>query len=127
MVDVSNTRDLLGDGEVARHLRARAWLGTTLGEPATWSTELLTVVNWVLTSPTPFIVWWGDAHIVLFNDAYREVLGDRDRVEVQLAMLGRPARDVLGKAWEVLAAPVAHVFATATGIVVEDVSVEDPM
>jgi signal transduction histidine kinase len=68
---------LVGGGEMGRCMRARDWSANPLGPLESWPPSLRTVVNLVLGSNFPIAVTWGDAWTQLYNDAFRQLLGDK--------------------------------------------------
>jgi hypothetical protein len=78
-------------------IRAHDWSVTPLGEVTAWPHTLRTVVEIMLDSRYPMFVWWGDAHVNLYNDAYAPVLGARHP-----RALGLSAHDVWSDIWDVV-------------------------
>jgi PAS domain S-box-containing protein len=68
---------LSGGGELGAMMRAHDWSGSPLGHPDTWPQALRTVVALMLNSKFPMFVAWGPELAFLYNDSYREVLGDK--------------------------------------------------
>src|SRR3954468_21798967 len=66
-----------GKSEVAVLCRNTDWSATSLGPPDTWSPALRTVVRTALESPFPINLWCGPELTLIYNDAYRAVLGDK--------------------------------------------------
>jgi PAS domain S-box-containing protein len=97
---------LRGGGDMGARMRGLDWSATPLGPPARWPHGLATMVRVLLASPQPMALWWGDALIELHNDAYRAVLGERDR-----DALGRPAAEVWQGDWHRLGPRAARVLA----------------
>lgn len=64
----------IGDGEMARRVRAFDWAMTPLGPIETWPTSLRTVVDLTLGSPVATILLWGPADTQIFNDHWRELM-----------------------------------------------------
>jgi PAS domain S-box-containing protein len=90
-----NTGDWLVDGgEVGRLIRKTEWRGSSLGPVTRWPSLLRTVCAVVLESRIPMAVAWGPDLVLLYNDAYSVVIGDRHP-----AALGRPRRDMWPEAW----------------------------
>lgn len=56
-------------------MRARDWTQSTLGPVAGWPQSLRTAVSICLNSRFPMLIWWGSDLIMLYNDAYRPILG----------------------------------------------------
>lgn len=66
-----------GGGEVGALLRG--WSGTesVLGAPADWPALLTSALQLILPSPTPMALLWGQAGVLLYNDAYIAIAGAR--------------------------------------------------
>lgn len=77
----------------AKDMRARVrdfdWAATSLGPPERWPEPLKLMLKVILDSGFPMSVRWGTDLIVLYNDAYAPLLGDRHP-----GALGQPLRDV---------------------------------
>ncbi len=73
-------------GEV---IRLHDWTSTSLGEPRTWPAALITLTGVMLTSAQPMFISWGPERLLLYNDAYAPILGERHPSAV-----GRPFFDV---------------------------------
>ena len=65
----------MGSGEMARLIRAREWATTPLGPLSTWPQSLRSAVSILLPSRAQITLFWGPELVVLYNDAYRPVLG----------------------------------------------------
>ncbi|WP_343342835.1 PAS domain S-box protein [Sphingomicrobium sp. XHP0239] len=78
-------------GEMGRRIRAFDWNSTALGERASWPVELKTLVELMLGSSQPMFVVWGSERILLFNDAYCEILANKSDTAL--------GRDIL-EVWE---------------------------
>ncbi|WP_332813890.1 hybrid sensor histidine kinase/response regulator [Ramlibacter sp.] len=83
-----------GRGEVARLVQAQDWASTPLGESTRWPPALLTVAGVMFNAARPMCVAWGPQLALLYNDAFRPLLGDRHP-----AALGRPLREAWPEAW----------------------------
>lgn len=64
-------------GEMAERVRTLAWERTPLGRIADWSDRLKAVVDLVLAAPLPMTLHWGDRRVQIYNDAARQVFGQR--------------------------------------------------
>ena len=62
-------------GECGALIRQRDWSTTPLGVVDAWSPALRTTVSNIVNSPVPKVLMWGTDHVMLYNDAYRAVLG----------------------------------------------------
>ncbi|KYG07913.1 histidine kinase [Sorangium cellulosum] len=85
---------LAGGGEMGARMRAIDWSKTPLGPVASWPQSLKTCVRIILTSRQPMFVWWGDALINLYNDAYKSIVGGKHP-----EALGQPASVVWREIW----------------------------
>lgn len=74
-------------------MRARVldfnWAATSIGPQDKWPESLKLMLNVILDSGFPMSVRWGPDLIVLYNDAYAPLLGDRHP-----RILGKPLREV---------------------------------
>ncbi|MCT8003395.1 PAS domain-containing protein [Sphingomonas sanguinis] len=68
---------LQGSGDCADRIGRYDWTKTTLGPIDAWPGCLRTVLAMVLRSPVPMTMTWGDDGVMLYNDAYADILGDR--------------------------------------------------
>jgi PAS domain S-box-containing protein len=80
-------------GEMARRVRDLDWSRTALGASETWVPSLKLSVSMVLASGFPMAIRWGSELVLIYNDAYRPILGEKHP-----GALGRPLREVW---WEV--------------------------
>jgi PAS domain S-box-containing protein len=81
-------------GEMPALLRRQDWSQTPLGDPAQWPQSLRLSVSLCLNSRFPMAIWWGRDLILIYNDAYGPILGQRHP-----AALGRSARVVWADVW----------------------------
>ena len=65
----------VGGGACGAMIRAMDWSRTPLGPIADWSAELRATVSNVVNSPVAKVLMWGADHIMIYNDAYREIAG----------------------------------------------------
>jgi PAS domain S-box-containing protein len=79
-------------------MRRMDWSQSPLGPVADWPRSLKTAVRIMLTSRQPMFVWWGEALINLYNDAYRSILGGKHP-----GALGQPASVVWREIWDQVA------------------------
>src|SRR5258705_2809269 len=78
-----------GANEMRTLTLATNWADTPLGARETWPTNLELSVGLILSCGFPMAVRWGPELVTIYNDAYREILGDRHP-----GALGRPLREV---------------------------------
>jgi PAS domain S-box-containing protein len=76
--DRPGTPDFLRDGgETGALMRARDWSTSPLGSPEIWPEALKTLVGVMLGSSQPMFVAWGPERILLYNDGYAPLCGQR--------------------------------------------------
>jgi len=93
--DAASLIFLSGGGEMGAMMRAHDWSRSPLGHPSTWPQALRTVVALMLNSAFPMFVAWGKDLGFLYNDAYREILGEKHP-----ASLGAPFYDIWKEIWQ---------------------------
>src|SRR5689334_13054404 len=101
---------LEGGGELGARMRAIDWAQSPLGPVEAWPQSLKTCVRVVLTSRQPMFVWWGDALVNLYNDAYRSILGGKHP-----RALGQPASEVWREIWSEVGPRAATAMQTDEG------------
>ncbi len=67
----------IGNSEMASVMRQMDWAATALGPVKGWSSALRSAVSLCLGSRLCMAVYWGPDHLLLYNDAYRALLGAR--------------------------------------------------
>ncbi|MCX4385519.1 SpoIIE family protein phosphatase [Micromonospora peucetia] len=70
------------------------WAGTPLGPWRAWDPAVRAATELLLASPVPMTLTLGDDHLLVYNDAYAELIGDRHPDAV-----GRPAAEVFAESW----------------------------
>jgi PAS domain S-box-containing protein len=75
--------------EMSALIRAKDWSKTALGPSEGWSPILTLVVDLMLASGFPMAVRWGPDFVMIYNDGYRPILGDKHPWA-----LGLPFREV---------------------------------
>src|ERR1700712_673178 len=85
---------LSGGGHMGALMRSRNWAGSPLGRPETWPSCLRSAVSLMLGSKFPMFVASGPELGFLYNDAYRDILGDKHPTS-----LGRRFHDVWSEIW----------------------------
>ena len=99
-----------GNGEMARRMRSLDWSQTPLGSPQTWPQSLRSALSICLNSRFPIAIYWGADSILLYNDAWRPIVGDKHP-----RSLGRPGREVWSEIWDDIGPELAGVLATGEG------------
>jgi hypothetical protein len=87
-----------GDSEMAERMRTFHWTATPLGPIESWPTSLRTAVGICLRSRFPMLLWWGSELVMLYNDAYRPILGGSKHP----AALGAPGETMWQEIWPVI-------------------------
>src|SRR5690348_15878377 len=87
-----------GDSEMAQLMRATDWAATPLGSVESWPQSLRTAVSICLASRFPILIWWGPELVMLYNDAYRPVLG----VTKHPRAMGQRGRECWPEIWDVI-------------------------
>jgi len=86
---------LSGGGEAGALMRMQDWNESPLGHPRTWPQALRTLVGLMLNSGFPMFVAWGEGLGFLYNDPYREILGDKHP-----RAMGRRFHDIWAEIWD---------------------------
>jgi PAS domain-containing protein len=87
-----------GEGEMRALCRELDWSETPLGPVDSWSPVLRTIVRAALDSPFPINLWCDPGLVLIYNDAYRHVLGSKHP-----RALGSPGRKVWAEIWPSIA------------------------
>lgn len=75
---LASSQDFLaGGGEMAPRMRSLEWSSTRLGPVEHWPQSLRTSISICLASRFPIVLYWGPEYVVLYNDAYRSILGSK--------------------------------------------------
>src|SRR3954463_13065080 len=86
-----------GPGEMRALFRALDWSATPLSASSSWPAALRTAVRLMLDSPVATSLWCGPGYTLLYNDAYRPILGVKHP-----SALGRSGADVWDELWPAL-------------------------
>ncbi len=92
----------LPGGQVERLVFATDWSKTQLGPIESWPTGLKTLLEVILASRFPMLLWWGRDLLHFYNDAVLPILSDKHP-----AALGAPAAQVWTETWSI-AGPMAQ-------------------
>jgi serine phosphatase RsbU (regulator of sigma subunit) len=92
--------------EMQRMVLGYDWAATPLGPEAEWSATLRQAVSTCLNSRFPSLLMWGPDLVMVYNDSYAPMLGDRHP-----SALGSPAARVWSDIWPDLEPMVAEVLA----------------
>ncbi|MCY7351945.1 MAG: PAS domain-containing protein [Cytophagaceae bacterium] len=88
---------LTGGGEMGVLMRATDWSATAVGPLDHWPPSLRTSVSICLNSRFPIVLWWGPELVLLYNDVYRQLIGNKHP-----SALGRRGRDVFPEVWPII-------------------------
>jgi hypothetical protein len=89
-------------GDMGRLVDAHDWRGTPLGPLGRWPRSLIAVVRLMLSSKYPMFLAVGPELRMLYNDAYRAILGDKHP-----SALGERFDHVWREIWDVVG-PLTH-------------------
>jgi PAS domain S-box-containing protein len=81
-------------GEMRRRLEAFAWEATPLGPRDRWPQSLTLAVDLILESGFPMAVRWGADLVMIYNDAYVPLLGQKHP-----DAFGKPVRETWPEIW----------------------------
>jgi PAS domain S-box-containing protein len=98
-------RFLDGGGAMGAMLRQHDWSASPLGLPDAWPPSLKAMVGVMLAAPQAMVVYWGDAQWMLYNDGYREILGDHHPA------IGQPFAQVWAEANDEVGPIIARAYA----------------
>jgi hypothetical protein len=85
--------------ETGSAAEAQDWAATPLGPRETWPDALKTAAGIALGSNIPMMVAWGPDLLLVHNDSYGEILGDRRPAQ------GRPMREIWSDIWDDVVRP----------------------
>jgi signal transduction histidine kinase len=106
--EASLTREwLIGDSEMLQRIRALDWGQTPLGPRERWPSELRNTVQICLASRHPIVLYWGADFVLLYNDAWRPIVGNKHP-----QALGTSARIIWAEIWDVFGKMLEHVYST---------------
>lgn len=102
------------DGTVAALMRTINWSVTPLGPPEEWPQSLVSTISICLSTRFPIAVYWGPKFILLYNDAWIPLEGERHP-----AALGKPVREVRPESWDFLRPSFHRAFYDREAIAAE--------
>jgi PAS domain S-box-containing protein len=97
MIDPSDQPHLRGGGAMGALIRCHDWSTTPLGKAGAWPLSLKTAVSLILRAQQPMFISWGPREILLYNDSYIPILGDKHP-----DALGQSAATVWSEIWDEL-------------------------
>lgn len=105
-----------GGGEMGARIRAFDWSKSPLGAFEQWPQSLCTALSIALDSRYPMAIWWGPDLVVIYNDAWRPLIG----LDKAAVALGRPGREVFAEAWSIIGPQLRTVLHTGEATYFDD-------
>ena len=97
-----------GSGDISLLMRNLDWSATPIGPVELWSQSLRTSVSICLASRFPILIWWGSQLVMLYNDAYRPILGATKHPQA----LGQRGRECWSEVWDIIGPMLEGVLTT---------------
>ena len=97
-----------GNGEMSLLMRTLDWSLTPIGSVKDWSQSLRTSLSICLSSRFPILIWWGSELAMLYNDAYRPILGTTKHPQA----LGQAGRESWSEIWDIIGPMLEDVMTT---------------
>ncbi|WP_433286688.1 SpoIIE family protein phosphatase [Micromonospora sp. CA-244673] len=94
-------------GTLRSAYRGVDWAATPLGAVRDWSPTLRAAVDLTLHSRFPVTLFWGPEFVMVYNQAYVELIGQKHP-----AALGAPAAQVFAEIWDVIGPMLRSVRST---------------
>lgn len=95
---------------MAERVRDHDWSSSPLGPIEAWPPILRTTLGLCLKSSVPTAIYWGPDLLLLYNDTWAPVPGERHPLA-----LGRPAAEVWSDIWHIVGPQFGQVMATGEG------------
>ncbi len=105
-----------GDSELATQMRALDWSQTPLGAVENWPQSLRTSVNICVQSRFPMQIFWGRELVMIYNDAYRPILGTSKHPYA----LGQRGRECWWEAWQTIGPMLEGVLVQGEATWIDD-------
>lgn len=103
---VSAPHRIAGSGRMAERAAAHDWALTPLGPVSEWPEALVVLVNTLLASQHPTVLFWGPELIQFFNDAAIPIVGPEKFPNA----LGQRAEECWAEAWPVIGEPIELAY-----------------
>jgi signal transduction histidine kinase/DNA-binding response OmpR family regulator len=104
-----------GGGELGSLVRGIDWSATALGAVSSWPQSLRSALSICLGSRFPIAIYWGKELVLLYNDAWSPILGEKHP-----SSLGRPGREVWPEIWDTIGPMFEQVMTTGEATYSED-------
>lgn len=95
----------LGHSASGKAIRRFDWAANPLGPIDGWSNSLRTMVGAILDSAFPQCLLWGPRRIIVHNDAFLPILGNKPPA------IGRPFDEVWAEVWHIIGPLVERAYA----------------
>jgi PAS domain S-box-containing protein len=118
-LEIANPHSLFEGGEMGALIQTLDWSKTPLGPIEGWPLALRMMVKFLLANRFPLLLWWGPQYIMLYNDPYRPVLGDKHPASV-----GQPAAECFSDIWNVIGPLIDTPFNGGPATWIEDLELE---
>ena len=96
---------LAGGGELGSLVRTYDWSQTPLGPAQQWPLSLRMAVSTCLGSSFPIVIWWGRDLILIYNDPYTSILGNKHP-----QALGQRGEDCWREVWPLVGPMLERVL-----------------
>ncbi len=83
--------------EAGRLMAALDWTDNPIGPPDGWPQSLRTALSICLSSRFPILIWWGPELVMLYNDAYSQIVADKHP-----RSLGQRGRECFPEIWDII-------------------------
>ncbi len=88
-----------GGGEMGEFTRSYNWSQSVIGDPLQWPQSLKLTLSMILSSRFPMFLWWGEDLVQYYNDAFRPILGNKEK---HPKALGQNAIDCWPESWDTI-------------------------
>jgi PAS domain S-box-containing protein len=92
-------------GEMGALMQTVDWAETPLGPVESWPQSLRTSISICLFSRFPIILWWGAEKVMVYNDAYRPMLGQKHPKS-----MGQRGRECWSEIWDIIGPMLEGVY-----------------
>lgn len=95
MLNTDTTPFATREQNMAAEINAFDWSATSLNDRSAWPASLKTLVNICIQSVNPVLILWTNDFIQIYNDAYRDLIGDKSKIA-----LGQVSRETWADSWQ---------------------------
>jgi len=108
---------LSGGGEMGELTRSYDWSKTSIGPSDEWPISLRTLVQMMLSSRFPMLIFWGPQLVTFYNDAFRPSLGNNGK---HPGSLGQRGEESWAESWSVIGPMIHNIMAGGEAVWFED-------